>query len=112
MTRRERNRSRPAGERTTPSSLAEALASYLKRSGLHERVEQSEVVARWPELVGPRIARVTEPLHVTADGVLFVAAETSAWLAELSLLEPDLLRAINGPERARTIRKIRFRLKR
>jgi predicted nucleic acid-binding Zn ribbon protein len=99
-------------ERTKPAPLADALSAYLKRSGLRERVEQSEVVALWPELVGPRIARVTAAQRVSGDGVLFVDAETSGWVSELSLLEPELLRAVNGAGRTKPIRKIRFGLKR
>ncbi len=88
------------------------MAAYLRKSGLRERVEQGEVVGQWPALVGPKIAAVTEPLHVTADGVLFVAVKTSAWMSELSLLEPELLRAVNGRGRTRPVSKIRFRLMR
>ena len=95
-----------------PSPVAEALSAYLKKSGLHGRVEQGEVVVLWPKLVGRKIAAVTEPLHVTADGTLFVAVKTSAWMSELSLLEPEMLRAVNGEGRAKPIRKIRFRLMR
>jgi predicted nucleic acid-binding Zn ribbon protein len=92
--------------------VADALSAYLKQSGLRGRVEQNEVVAQWPSLVGPRIARVTEPLHVTADGVLFVAVKSSAWIAELSLLEPELLRALNAPGRGKPIGRIRYHLMR
>lgn len=79
---------------------------------MRERVEQGEVVGQWSALVGPKIAAVTEPLHVTADGVLFVAVKTSAWMSELSLLEPELLRAVNGRRPVRAVSKIRFRLMR
>jgi predicted nucleic acid-binding Zn ribbon protein len=98
--------------RAQPSPVAEALTAYLRKSGLRERVEQGEVVSQWPALVGPKIAAVTEPLHVSADGVLFVAVKTSAWMSELSLLEPELLRAVNGRGRTRPVSKIRFRLMR
>jgi predicted nucleic acid-binding Zn ribbon protein len=99
-------------ERAKPSPVAEALSVYLRKSGLRDRVEQGEVVGQWPALVGPKIAAVTEPLHVTADGVLFVAVKSNAWMSELSLLEPELLRAVNGRGRARPVSKIRFRLMR
>ncbi|CAN5248716.1 hypothetical protein BH23GEM2_BH23GEM2_08550 [soil metagenome] len=99
-------------ERAQPSPVAEALSEYLRKAGLRDRIEQGEVVGRWPVLVGPKIAAVTEPLHVTADGVLFVAVKTSAWMSELSLLEPELLRAVNGRGRSRPVSKIRFRLMR
>lgn len=99
-------------ERTKPAPLAEALGEYLSKSGLRKRVQQGEVVAEWPRLVGPKIAAVTQPLHVSADSTLFVAVKTSAWMSELSLLEPELLRAVNAGSGDKRVRKIRFRLMR
>jgi len=43
---------------------------------------------------------------------LLVAVQSSAWMSELSLMEPQLLRAINADRSAGSIRKIRFRLMR
>ena len=49
------------------------------------------MVPEWPTLVGAQIAAVTEPSSITRDGTLFVAVKTSAWMSELSLMEPQLL---------------------
>ena len=40
-----------------PSTLADALASYLKRSGFVKRIQQAGVIEAWPELVGRRSPR-------------------------------------------------------
>lgn len=95
-----------------PTRVADALAEYLQKSGLDERVAQGSVVTRWSSLVGPKIAAATQPVRVSADGVLFVAVKSNAWMSELSLLEPELLRAINVRPQGRPIRKIRFQLMR
>jgi hypothetical protein len=55
---------------------------------------------------------VTEALSITPDGILFVAVKTNAWMTELSLMEPELIRALNLQASARRVRKIRFQLKR
>jgi hypothetical protein len=47
------------------ATIGDALAGWLARSGLTRRFEQAQVVADWPELVGPQIASVTEPESVT-----------------------------------------------
>ena len=60
-----------------------------------DRVEQASVVPDWPTLVGSRSRRSPSRLSVTADGVLFVAVRTHAWMTELSLLEPELLASLN-----------------
>jgi predicted nucleic acid-binding Zn ribbon protein len=95
-----------------PQPISAAIARFLDQSGLRERVEQSSVVPEWPALVGDKIAAVTEPLSVTADGVLFVAVRTHAWMSELSLLEPELLTALNRREGPTRVRKIRWQLMR
>jgi predicted nucleic acid-binding Zn ribbon protein len=94
-----------------PEAIGDVVSSFLAQSGLASRVEQAKVVPDWPGLVGAQIAAVTEPLSVTADGTLFVAVTTNAWMNELSLLAPELLRSLNGvPDRPR-IRRILWRLK-
>jgi predicted nucleic acid-binding Zn ribbon protein len=95
-----------------PGPVGDALKNYLKSSGLESRVEQATVIPNWKKLVGAQISAVTEPISVSASGILFVAVKTSAWMSELSLMEPQLLRAINRNKTAGEIKKIRFRLTR
>ena len=94
------------------SLLGDVLASVLEKSGFADRVEQASVIPEWPALVGPAIAAVTEPLSIAADGTLFVAVKTNAWMNELSLLEPDLLRALNARDDRPRIQRIRMRMMR
>ena len=95
-----------------PQPISAAIARFLEEAGIRDRVEQASVVPEWPALVGSQIAAVTEPLSVTADGVLFVAVRTHAWMSELSLLEPELLRSLNGRGGRPPVRKIRWQLMR
>ena len=96
----------------TAALLGDVLARVLERSGLAERVEQASVIPEWPTLVGPTIAGVTEPISIAADGTLFVAVKTSAWMNELSLLEPEILRSLNGRDDRPRIQRLRMRLMR
>ncbi len=95
-----------------PVSLADALGGFLAKSGLSRRVKQASAVEQWPEAVGAQIAGVTKALSITPDGTLFVAVSTHGWMTELSLMEPQLLRALNSVEGRSPIRKIRFQLRR
>ncbi len=88
------------------------MTGYLKQSGLEERVEQAAVIPEWAALVGAQIAKVTTPRFVTSAGTLFVAVTTNGWMTELSLMEPQLLRAINAESGRARIRKIRLQLMR
>jgi predicted nucleic acid-binding Zn ribbon protein len=75
--------------------LAEALQSYLKQAGLVRRIGQARVLEDWAELVGPQIAKVTQPESVGADGQLRVRVATAAWASELQLMTPQILARVN-----------------
>jgi len=79
-------------DRTT--GIGEALAEYLKRTGLKRRIDQAGVVDEWARLVGPQIARVTVAEGVSEDGVLFVRVATAAWMQELQLQSPMILKKL------------------
>jgi predicted nucleic acid-binding Zn ribbon protein len=90
-----------------PTKLGDALQSYLRDSGLEERVEEAAVLPDWEERVGTAIAAVSMAVSVSR-GVLLVAVRTSGWLMELRLMEREILRRLNeGRERGR-IQRIRF----
>jgi predicted nucleic acid-binding Zn ribbon protein len=95
-----------------PASIGDVLAGVLRDAGVAARVEQATVVPEWPSLVGAQIAGVTEPQSITADGTLFVSVTTNAWMNELSLMEPELLRALNAKEGRLPVRRIRWLLTR
>ena len=95
-----------------PQKISAAITSFLEQRGIRDRVEQATVVPEWPSLVGAQIAAVTEPMSVTADGVLFVAVRTHAWMTELSLLEPELLASLNRRGGRAPVKKIRWQLMR
>jgi predicted nucleic acid-binding Zn ribbon protein len=98
--------------RKKPSTVGDVLAGVLRDSGIAERVEQARLIPEWPALVGAQIAAVTEPTSITADGTMFVRVTTNAWMNELSLMEPELLRALNVTEGRAPVKKIRWLLKR
>lgn len=84
-----------------PTTLAKALEEYLGASGLGRGVERADVVHRWPELVGPQIAAVTQAESVSADGVLRVRVATAPWASELSLMTPRILARVNAGRQGR-----------
>jgi predicted nucleic acid-binding Zn ribbon protein len=100
----------PAKKR--PSSIADVLADVLKDTGIAARVAQAAILPEWNSLVGPQISRVTEPMSITADGTLFVNVTTNAWMNELSLMEPELLRALNAKDGRVPVKRIRWLLRR
>jgi predicted nucleic acid-binding Zn ribbon protein len=95
-----------------PSALGDILAGVLKDSGVAARIEQAGIIPEWAALVGAQIATVTIPQSIAADGTLFVAVTTNAWMMELSMMEPELLRALNAKEGRAPVKKIRWLLQR
>jgi predicted nucleic acid-binding Zn ribbon protein len=94
-------------KKIVPVPLAEALTSYFKQAGLTKRVQQAGIIEEWAELVGPQIARVTEPDSITPDGVLRVRVATAAWANELSLMSPRILARLNAGRSGR-VKQIRW----
>ncbi|MES2180087.1 MAG: DUF721 domain-containing protein [Gemmatimonadota bacterium] len=95
-----------------PSSLGDVLEGVLQKAGIARRVEQAGIIPEWSAIVGPQIAAVTEPQSISMDGTLFVHVTTNAWMMELSLMEPELLRAVNAKPDRMDVKKIRWLIKR
>jgi predicted nucleic acid-binding Zn ribbon protein len=93
-----------------PEPVANIIADVLAQRGLRDRVEQAGVIPEWRRLVGAQIAAVTEPRSISANGTLFVAVTTNAWMNELSLLEPELLKSLNAKAKRAPIKRIRWQL--
>lgn len=96
-----------SGKKRGPVRVSDALAGYLDRSGLGDRIEEASAVDEWEDQVGGKIAAVTEPLHVN-NGVLFVAVRSSAWLMELRMMESQVRRRVNEGRKKGRIQRIRF----
>jgi predicted nucleic acid-binding Zn ribbon protein len=95
-----------------PEAIGKIVADFLGERGLAQRVDQAGVIPEWPSLVGPQIASVTSPQSITANGTLFVNVTTNAWMNELSMLEPELLRSLNAKPDRTPVRRIRWLLAR
>lgn len=102
----------PENKKRKPESIGNVVGAFLKKSKLEERVEAAQVIPEWQSLVGMQIATVTKPISVTRDGTLFVSVKTNGWMTELSLMEPQLLRALNAKSGRARIKKIRLQLMR
>jgi len=100
------------GKPRKPAAVGDVLASVLKHAGLTDRVAQASVIPEWPTLVGAQIAAVTEPVSIQQDGTLVVLVRTNAWMNELSLLEPELLKSLNRDRSRPPVTKLRWTLRR
>lgn len=106
---------RPAPRRGPPRArealpAAHAIASALRFHGISDEIRAQRVITEWSELVGDRIAQRTRPDGVR-DRVLWVEVATSAWLHELNLLRPQLVRSLlDRLGEPRLFDEVRFKL--
>lgn len=95
-----------------PRKVSDVIGDVLTKAGVADRIAQAAIIPEWRSLVGTQIANVTEPMSITPQGLLFVAVTTNAWMTELSLLEPELLRRLNERAGRLQIKRIRWQLRR
>jgi hypothetical protein len=74
-------------------SASDAVAAALDLHGIRDQVRSGRVLTEWSDLVGPKIAQRTRPDGVT-NRILWVEVATSAWLHELNLMRPQLLKGL------------------
>ncbi|MAE70596.1 MAG: hypothetical protein CME06_09025 [Gemmatimonadetes bacterium] len=77
----------------SPQPLASLLPRVIKHLGLKDQLADRKILGDWPKIVGPRIAATTTPTKLR-EGRLYVEVSNPAWLQELSLMKPILLRQI------------------
>ncbi len=96
---------REGRRRSRPVPVGEVLGDLLERMGIRERLEKTETAARWEEVVGPHIARVTRARGVRG-GTLFVEVAGAAWMTELGMMRRTLLRRLNEDRERGRIERI------
>lgn len=82
---------------SSPQQLGTLLAKLLDEFGLRRKLKEYDVVTAWPDIVGEKIAKVTEAYKIDR-GVLFVRVRTSEWRNELVMRKPEILQKINVRE--------------
>lgn len=108
MARAGRKRDRRSGSRGRPVSIQEAMLVLVRELGIAPKMARYDIIAAWPEVVGPQIARVTSPERME-NGVLYVGVTTAPWRAELSMKRIELIEKLNTHVGSRVLNDIRFR---
>ncbi len=81
------------GEYQGPQLLNESLAELISERGWREKMKDSDLFVKWGELVGAEIADHVLPLSF-ANGVLTLAAESTAWATQIRLIDHQIQSAL------------------
>lgn len=79
-----------ARKRTDFKPINSVLTGVLQQHGLENKLRQYEFVARWAEVVGESVARISRPESIRKEA-LIVRVTSAAWAQELSFHKQDML---------------------
>lgn len=83
----------PGPDPRDPQPLGSATRDVAKKHGWSSRVAEGAVFGQWPTVVGAHIAEHATPTALR-DGVLSVAAESTAWATQLRIIQSQVLARI------------------
>jgi predicted nucleic acid-binding Zn ribbon protein len=88
--------------------LASAVGRLVNENGWSTEVSVHTVLGRWALIVGPEVARHSDP-ESYADGIVSVAADSTAWATQLRLLAPTLVARLNAELGDGTVIRVQVR---
>jgi predicted nucleic acid-binding Zn ribbon protein len=89
-------------------TIGDILPALLEKLGLARGVKEHEILARWAEIVGPKIAEVSSAERIR-DGKLWVVVGHPAWRNELNFMKRELIEKINRELGEAIVKDIIFR---
>ncbi|BCI50727.1 UPF0232 protein [Mycolicibacterium litorale] len=92
-TGRRRSWSGPGPDSRDPQTLGAATRDLARTRGWSPRVAEGAVFGQWSTVVGEQIAAHATP-STLREGVLTVAAESTAWATQLRMVQSQLLAKI------------------
>jgi predicted nucleic acid-binding Zn ribbon protein len=88
-----RSWSGPGPDVRDPQPLGKLARDLAKKRGWSAHVAEGTVFGHWPAVVGQQIADHATPIGLS-EGVLSVAAESTAWATQLRMVQGQLLAKI------------------
>lgn len=88
-----------------PSRLGNLIEQVIGSLGLSDKFHGWRIVSRWPDIVGPEIARHSRAVRF-ADGILTVVVEKDVWRQELEMQLERILEKVRASAGGRAVEKI------
>jgi predicted nucleic acid-binding Zn ribbon protein len=90
-----------------PIRLGSVMGDLLRERGYLTPCREAEVLHLWPQIVGEKLASMTECTRVE-NGTLFVRVFSSSWRQEISFMKEHIIERIKRETRCKTITEIVF----
>jgi predicted nucleic acid-binding Zn ribbon protein len=91
-----------------PIRLGRLLEKIIGALGIQDKFHGWQIVSRWPDIVGPEIARQSRAVRFV-DGILTVVVEKDAWRQELEMQRESILDKIRALPGGKAVKKIVLR---
>jgi len=90
-----------------PEFLKDALQRQVRRMGIVRQLARAQILARWPDVVGPQIAAHAHAESL-ASGTLTVVVPDAAWRHELTFQKKELIKRLNEAAGRNVVKDIFF----
>ncbi len=87
--------------------LSRVLDDTLRRLQLTDAADEARAVMLWPEIVGPQLARISEP-KTFHNGTLVVMVRSSSWNQELTFQKAGIVQKYRARMGKPFVRDLRF----
>jgi hypothetical protein len=87
--------------------LGNILQQYFHDLGIEKTIKRHQAVSIWPDVVGEKISKVTNPVRVSKD-TLFVKVINDAWRNEIHYYKTEIIQKLNQSLGSQMINDIVF----
>jgi len=90
-----------------PRTLGDIFRGMFREMGIEKPIEQHRAVNLWPEVVGERVAGLSEALKIE-HGVLTVQVSSPVWRNELAFMKAEIIQKLNTALNKSVVKDIKF----
>ena len=87
--------------------IGNVFAQLFKDLGIDKAIQQNMAVTKWAEIVGERIAAISEADRIE-NGILFVKVSSPVWRSELVFMKSNLIKSVNDTLTKNVVKDIKF----
>jgi len=91
------------------SAFGDVLGGIRLPKSVKDHLRGHEIWARWRDIVGPELARLTIPVELKQK-VLEIQVAHQAWAQQLQFLKPSILAKIKGLCKTCEVKDLRFKV--